>query len=117
MTDPKIIEQNFDIQEFNTFIEELITCENCGHEWDGYAQCMCMGIVESDYDEELIEHTEILDKQPKRMTLRSDKLLKHPEYWTKEKHYGDKGQCGQSCPCCRSDVGDILGSCDICNKK
>ena len=39
---------------------------------------------------------------------------KHPEYWTKEKHYGIHGQCGQSCPCCRAEVGDTFGACPIC---
>ena len=39
---------------------------------------------------------------------------KHPEYWTKEKHYGEHGQCGQSCPCCRAEVGDTFGACTIC---
>lgn len=39
---------------------------------------------------------------------------KHPNYWTKEKHYGAHGQCGQSCPCCRAEVGDTFGACPIC---
>ena len=39
---------------------------------------------------------------------------KHPEYWSKEKHYGIHGQCGQSCPCCRAEVGDTFGACPIC---
>ena len=31
--------------------EELYKCDNCGHEWDGNAQCMCLGgMDESDDD-------------------------------------------------------------------
>ena len=42
--------------------------------------------------------------------------LKHPEGWNYITHYMSiGGQCGQSCPCCRSLVGDHLGSCPICN--
>ena len=39
-------------------------------------------------------------------------IIKHPEIWSKNNHYG---QCGQSCPCCRAHVGDTLGACPICN--
>ena len=28
---------------------------------------------------------------------------------------GHWGSCGQSCPCCRSAVGDYLGTCDACD--
>lgn len=42
---------------------------------------------------------------------------KHPVGWDFNSHYMFiGGQCGQSCPCCRSKVGDTLGSCPICNK-
>ena len=57
-----------------------------------------------------------------QMTLRStnqDQKIKknipkahvHPASWNPHTHYG---QCGQSCPCCRSKVGDIWGSCLVC---
>ena len=37
--------------------------------------------------------------------------------WTPQVHYmGIGGQCGQSCPCCRAMMGEILGACLICNK-
>ena len=35
----------------------------------------------------------------------------HPRGWTPDNHYG---MCGQNCPCCRKQVGDILGVCPIC---
>ena len=35
----------------------------------------------------------------------------HPIYWCNKNHYG---QCGQSCPCCRAEVGDTFGACPIC---
>ena len=35
----------------------------------------------------------------------------HPKYWNIHTHYG---QCGQSCPCCRAEVGDTFGACPIC---
>lgn len=38
-------------------------------------------------------------------------ITKHPDFWSKNSHYG---QCGQSCPCCRANVGDSLGACPIC---
>ena len=38
-------------------------------------------------------------------------MTSHPSCWSKKVHYG---QCGQSCPCCRADVGDKLGACTIC---
>lgn len=42
---------------------------------------------------------------------------KHPKGWNSKTHYMSiGGQCGQSCPCCRSLVGDTLGSCPICNQ-
>ena len=34
--------------------EYLITCENCGNRWDGYAQCNCYQIK---YDDEDLENT------------------------------------------------------------
>ena len=40
----------------------------------------------------------------------------HPVGWTKKNHYSELGWqwCGQSCPCCRARVGDILGACPVC---
>jgi len=65
-----IHEKTFDIQEFNHLVDdELVTCEYCGHQWDGWAQCMCLGIVEDDINQPT---PEIKITQPKRMTLRSD---------------------------------------------
>ena len=45
------------------------------------------------------------------------KKKKHPngfdgKQWTPEIHYG---MCGQSCPCCRKMVGDVIGACTICD--
>ena len=28
--------------------DELITCSNCGNQWDGYAQCVCNGFISHD---------------------------------------------------------------------
>ena len=41
-------------------------------------------------------------------------IIKHPDVWSNNSHYG---QCGQSCPCCRAHLGDSLGACPICNTK
>ena len=44
--------------------------------------------------------------------------MEHPKGWTSKNHYMNMGgQCGQSCPCCRAEVGDTLGVCMICFKK
>ncbi len=32
--------------------------------------------------------------------------------WSEANHWGC---CGQSCPCCRYSVGDVLGSCAVCD--
>lgn len=39
----------------------------------------------------------------------------HPEYWSTNNHYGI---CGQSCPCCRSEIEEIpgFGTCPICDQ-
>lgn len=48
---------------------------------------------------------------------RPDNPVKHPKGWSKNMHYFNLGgQCGQSCPCCRAMVGDILGACPICHE-
>jgi len=31
--------------------------------------------------------------------------------WNKKEHYGN---CGQSCPCCRANLKEEIGSCKIC---
>ena len=41
------------------------------------------------------------------MKLTHDGLLK----WTKKNHYG---LCGQSCPCCRYQNGEVFGYCGVC---
>jgi len=52
-----IIETPFDILEFNHILEDdHITCDNCGHKWDGWAQCMCLGEIISDYEDDLIQN-------------------------------------------------------------
>lgn len=33
--------------------------------------------------------------------------------WTNDDHYGF---CGQSCPCCRYEVGDAIGACLTCKE-
>ena len=108
--------------------EEMVTCENCGNTWDGYAQCMCLGIPEYDSDTDEEQEPE-LGQRTHQMTLRSHTRLKdteveepepepekitHPECWNEHTHYG---QCGQSCPCCRAIVGDEWGACLVCIKK
>lgn len=42
---------------------------------------------------------------------------KHMKGWNKDIHYTDLGCfCGQSCPCCRSEQGELWGVCSICSK-
>ena len=36
----------------------------------------------------------------------------HRILWTPTRHYQ---RCGQSCPCCRAEHAEILGSCGACN--
>jgi hypothetical protein len=108
--------------------EEMVTCDNCGNIWDGYAQCYCNGI--SDYDSVADEEPESdITRSTHQMTLRSHTKLNeviieyetelypepvhHPECWNEHTHYG---QCGQSCPCCRAIVGDEWGACLVCSK-
>ena len=41
----------------------------------------------------------------------------HAVGWTQNHHYMPLGgQCGQSCPCCRFAMGDVLGACLTCYK-
>ena len=101
--------------------EDMVTCDNCGHYWDGYAQCCCRGIkMDDSYFEGKREHTmtlrsHIVDKKADQKADKKagpiEEQLVHPECWNEQTHYG---QCGQSCPCCRADVGDILGACLVC---
>ena len=61
-------------------------------------------------------------KQQNRLTLEekerrrriAEKHHKHWEGWTWEKHWGF---CTQSCPCCRSQVGDDHGYCEMCSSE
>lgn len=50
----------------------------------------------------------------KRMPVIQKKEESHPSDWTDSNHYG---QCGQSCPCCRSVIEGAtgIGTCPICN--
>ena len=113
--------------------EEMVTCDNCGNTWDGYAQCMCLGIPDyySDSEEEkekeqntsthpmtLRSHTRVKENEESEKNhteLQEEELelMTHPECWNAHTHYG---QCGQSCPCCRAIVGDTWGACLICSK-
>jgi hypothetical protein len=95
-------------QEYMTNDDELVTCENCSYEWDGYAQCRCYGIP--------LDDSEVPSKSTHKMTLRSHTVptAVHPDCWDEHKHYG---QCGQSCPCCRAEVGDTWGACTVCINK
>jgi hypothetical protein len=106
--------------------DEMVTCDNCGNCWDGYAQCSCHGIPMVDE----LEPDKVIpanNSEPTHtMTLRShsfgmkfiveetDQELIHPDCWNAIGHYG---QCGQSCPCCRAEVGDVWGACLVCSKK
>ena len=44
------------------------------------------------------------------------KSIEHPnssdfQPWNIDTHYG---MCGQSCPCCRAKLGELIGACTIC---
>ena len=88
-------------EEESEFEYELVTCGNCGNQWDGMTQCNCW-IYDS------IENTEEHVEAPQEPVPTS-----HPMVWSPTAHYG---MCGQSCPCCRAEVGDTLGTCPICKK-
>ena len=47
---------------------DLVTGDNCGHQWDGFAQCMCLGISYSEDEDE----GEIRPVKTHKMKLRSD---------------------------------------------
>ena len=58
--------------EYNTADDEpLVTCENCGHEWDGYAQCSCYGIPIDEYSDDECSDNECSSERSHAMTLRS----------------------------------------------
>ena len=59
-------------------------------------------------------HTMTLRSSHTKTDVTCEKVQDHPKSWDKHTHYG---QCGQSCPCCRSEVGDTWGSCPICKSK
>ena len=59
-------------------------------------------------------HTMTLRSSHTKTDVTCEKVQVHPKSWDKHTHYG---QCGQSCPCCRSEVGDTWGSCPICKSK
>ena len=40
------------------------------------------------------------------------KSIEHPKSWNINTHYG---MCGQSCPCCRTNLGELIGACTICS--
>lgn len=59
--------------------------------------------------------------KPHRKTKKGKKnhtnflVRKHPFGWHPKHHYMCiGGQCGQSCPCCRAELGDKLGTCPYC---
>lgn len=89
--------------------EELVTCDGCGNQWDGFAQCPCpMDWYEEDYN----NYVEVsMDGE----TIQEEELpTEHPLGWSPQAHYG---MCGQSCPCCRSEHNELLGSCLVCDKE
>ena len=63
-TSPPLEEPHWLVDSTNQTDEDMITCENCGHCWDGYAQCSCYGIP---LDDEPLPPTEPYHP----MTLRS----------------------------------------------
>jgi hypothetical protein len=108
--------------------DSLVTCDNCGYQWDGYAQCSCHGIPLDEYSDDECSHDESKVTSSHTMTLRShttkseaeatmttvEEPLIHPKCWNAHTHYG---QCGQSCPCCRAEIGDEWGACLVCINK
>ena len=119
---------NTRLSEFLTEEDNMVTCDNCGNCWDGNAQCYCYGIHLDDEPSTPTEpvHTMTLrnrvknaeeaeETKPKdNAEAEAEDEVKHPKCWSEHTHYG---HCGQSCPCCRTEVGDTLGSCLVCNKK
>ena len=83
--------------------EELFECGDCGNVWDGFAQCNCF------LDSPVVYDSQTVNTPPR--TRSQTKNNSHPRGWDSHNHYG---MCGQSCPCCRAEVGDTLGACPIC---
>lgn len=84
---------------------DLVTCGNCGNQWDGFAQCNCYV-----YDSYNLNYSEKKQRDSHHKSIPTS----HPRGWCLTGHYG---MCGQNCPCCRAEVGDTLGACPICIKK
>ena len=45
--------------------------------------------------------------------LGRDAVLEDPQRWCSVHHWG--GNCGQNCPCCRSAIGEDIGTCAACD--
>ena len=41
-------EQDDEQEQEQDYIYDLVECEYCGNKWDGFAQCMCFGNLNSD---------------------------------------------------------------------
>jgi DNA-directed RNA polymerase subunit M/transcription elongation factor TFIIS len=93
------------VSEEDYHMDELVECGNCGNRWDGFAQCNCL-LYMPEID---IPHQSHINSPPR--TRSQSKHDSHPRGWDPQNHYG---MCGQSCPCCRAEVGDTLGACPIC---
>lgn len=93
----------------NETTEKLVTCDGCGNQWDGYSQCPCPADW---YKEDYNNYVEVsMDGE----TIQEEELpTEHPIGWNSYAHYG---MCGQSCPCCRSEHNERLGSCPVCDKQ
>jgi hypothetical protein len=55
-------------------MNDLVTCEKCKRQWDGYAQCPC-GIYDSDSDIELDKKDNIEEIQKIIMNLQTYLLI------------------------------------------
>ena len=93
------------------FQYELVTCGDCGNQWDGYAQCNCWEYNYNQNDTGPNDSTICREEHPEKP--QEPVPTSHPTGWSPTAHYG---MCGQSCPCCRAEVGDTFGACPICKK-
>ena len=57
------------------------------------------------------EYQSNFQKKTKEEKRFQKQIKKHPRNWTHQHHYG---MCGQNCPCCRKQNGEIFGICPIC---
>ena len=58
------------------------------------------------------------NKEKMKQTKAKATPKRHVKGWTDKLHYmALNGQCGQSCPCCRSIFHEAFGSCVICNNQ